>query len=246
MGVRLFRTLHRRLTQMKGQAQVPCGGMEGRFYVASRGEYKHVCGGLFERAVIERFLSLLEPTDVIYEVGGHIGSWSVFLAKHVDQGALHVFETDDHNAARNRANLALNHLTHATVVEAAASNADGTAGLNTQSDVSAGMHSLVREIEGSRSVQVRTLRLDGYAAEPGIAPPTAMKIDCEGAEGLVLEGAHALLAGVRVIMLEAHGDTLRAAGQSKEEILNRLADAGFTPVETWPGADVSRHLLARG
>ena len=108
------------------------------------------------------------------------------------------------------------------------------------------MHSLVREIEGSRSVQVRTLRLDGYAAEPGIAPPTAMKIDCEGAEGLVLEGAHALLAGVRVIMLEAHGDTLRAAGQSKEEILNRLADAGFTPVETWPGADVSRHLLARG
>ena len=69
MGVRLFRTLHRRLTQMKGQAQVPCGGMEGRFYVASRGEYKHVCGGLFERAVIERFLSLLEPTDVIYEVG---------------------------------------------------------------------------------------------------------------------------------------------------------------------------------
>lgn len=246
MSIRVFRTLHRHLTQWRGHAKIRCGGMQADFYVASKAEYKHLCGGLFERRVIEPFLAVLEPADVIYEVGGHIGSWSVFLAKHVSAGAVHVFEPDAHNAARNRANLERNRLAHATVVEAAASDTNGTATLNTEATASAGMHSLVRDIQGSRSVQVRTLRLDDYPAEAQAPPPTAMKIDCEGAEGLVLAGAQGLLAGVRVIMLEAHGDTLRAAGQSKEEILSRLADAGFTPVETWPGADVSRHLLARG
>ena len=246
MAFRLFRTVRRRMTQRKGRADVVCGGMTARFHVASKAEYKHLCGGLFERRVIERFLGVLEPSDTIYEVGGHIGSWSVFLAKHVKDGGLHVFEPDAHNASRNQANLELNGLTHARVVEAAASNENGTAELATEATASAGMHSLVRDIQGSRSVTVRTVRLDDYAAESQAPPPTAMKIDCEGAEGLVLAGARSLLPGVRVIMLEAHGDTLRAAGQSKEEILTLLTNEGFSPVETWPGEDVSRHLLVRG
>ena len=246
MARRLLRSLDRRMTQWRGETSVACGGLTGRFGVANKAEYKHVRGGLFERDVLARFLAALRPDDVVYEVGGHIGSWSVFIAQRVVNGSLYVFEPNAHNAAVNRANLTRNGLGRVRVVEAAAGDREGTATLHVGADAAAGLHSLVRQTEGGRSVDVPVRRLDRFAAEPDVRPPTALKIDCEGAEGRVLDGLGVQLECVRTLMLEAHGETLRAAGSTKAAVLKGVADAGLVPLHVWPGDDVSRHLFTRG
>jgi hypothetical protein len=53
---------------------------------------------------------------------------------------------------------------------------------------------------------VRVRRLDGLAAEEGLPAPDLIKVDVEGAEGDVLEGAGQILANARpVLLIETHG-----------------------------------------
>jgi hypothetical protein len=65
------------------------------------------------------------------------------------------------------------------------------------------------------------------AATAGLEP-THVKIDVEGFEGEVLDGARELLARARpIIFLELHGDILRERGRSPREVLGKLESLGY-------------------
>jgi FkbM family methyltransferase len=83
--------------------------------------------------------------------------------------------------------------------------------------------------QGARAVTVKTIRLDSLLGE-GRPGPGLLKIDVEGAEVLVLAGAHHLLRHSRpAIVLEVHNqdayracvDLLKAARYVVREIVGR-------------------------
>jgi FkbM family methyltransferase len=133
----------------------------------------------------------LRPGDLFVDVGANIGIYTIYM---LDLGASVIaFEPDSHNAGRIREHLALNGYT-AEVIERAVSNKPGvvrfTQGLDSYN------HML---ISGSAGIEVEATTLDDVLGDRYV---NGMKIDVEGAERLVLEGARQALAEHRIRLMQ--------------------------------------------
>ena len=149
--------------------------------------------GYYEPSV-QRFLEQnVKPGDVVYDVGAHIGFFSVCAAR---LGAVvYAFEPVAGNAARLRDNVSLNDL-QIHVVEAAVWETSGSVDLVPgDSDFEA------YATPGSGTTSVS---LDAFAEhEP---QPALIKLDVEGAEAEVLRGARRILAQAHPLLIcEIHG-----------------------------------------
>lgn len=150
--------------------------------------------GGFETAEIECAIELAAAGTTAFDVGANVGVYTVAIARAVDNGRVVAVEPDAATMRRLRANLGRNSLDNVLVIEAVASECDGTAELHVADDPA---YSSTGEIEvGHRSVGSRvvaSVRLDTVWADLGRPGVSMVKIDVEGAEVAVLRGARAML-----------------------------------------------------
>ncbi len=90
-------------------------------------------------------------------------------------------------------------------------------------------------IEGGESFPVATSTLDALAAR--VPALTAIKVDVQGAECHVLDGACETLKRDLVWAIELWPAGLRNAGRSVEELAAMFAMYGFQPIEKWSSWD---------
>jgi FkbM family methyltransferase len=107
-----------------------------------------------------------------------------------------------------------------------------------------GCHSLFADnlvVPGEQEC-VYGVTLDQLLAYHDVERVDLLKIDVEGAEGLVLQGAAATLARTESLWIEYWPTGLRAAGTDPEQVLHRIVDAGFglRLVELVTGESVDR------
>ncbi len=153
---------------------------------------KYYWTGVHERHVQEALADLLRPGMTFWDVGAHIGFFSLLAARLVTSaGRVEAFEPFPPNRVRLEASLVLNHATNVRVHPVALAAVSGTASLHT--GASSLMGSLVRG--GRPSIPVRCARADD--AMLAIPAPDVVKVDVEGAELDVLRGAGGMLASVR-------------------------------------------------
>jgi FkbM family methyltransferase len=172
----------------------------------------------------------------VWDIGANVGTVSLLCARH---GATHVaaFEPGEVNAARLEDHRQGNPpvAPRIEVIRAAVSDVDGEAELLVGVDgaegqiTSRGVQLWHDPHQGARALTVKTMRLDSLLGE-GRPGPGLLKIDVEGAEVLVLAGAHRLLRHSRpAIVLEVHNqdayracvDLLKPAGYVVREIVGR-------------------------
>ncbi len=116
-----------------------------------------------------------------------------------DGGAVWAFEPEPHNAAFLRRHIRLNGRRNVHVEELAVCDVTGTARFDR------GTGSGTGHLAEDGELEVRTVRLADFCAARNIRP-TALKIDVEGAEESVLEGARELISTFRpIIFLSTHG-----------------------------------------
>ncbi|HEX8361339.1 MAG TPA: FkbM family methyltransferase [Longimicrobium sp.] len=183
------------------------GRLRGRWWLpASRGKILRILGGSYEPEQTRLFERHVRPGDTVLDVGAHVGYYTVLSAVLAGQrGAVWAFEPNPTNARFLRRHAEINGLRQVTVTEAAVSDANGTARFGF------GRGSGTGHLAAEGDVEVRTVRLDDFCAEHGIAP-AAIKIDVEGAEGAVLNGAREVLAKHRpIIFLSTHGAEVHQA-----------------------------------
>ena len=151
--------------------------------------------GVFEFAVTELLRAYLAPGDVFVDVGANIGYYSVIAGGIVGEaGRVYAFEPSPRIRARLVRNIALNQM--ANVVEVrpeAASIQAGTVRL--VEPVGTGNDGLayVDTSPGARGIEVAAIRLDGLS-ELASRTPSLIKVDVEGGEPNVFQGASGLLA----------------------------------------------------
>jgi FkbM family methyltransferase len=161
------------------------------------------------------------PRDaIVVDVGAHIGSFTLLAAWMAPEGRVLAYEPEPSNFEMLERNVGLNGLTH---VRAAACAVGGVAGERelffSAKPSSTGGHSLVRP--GGRSIRVRCTTLDRIVADEALDRIDFLKLDCEGAERELLEGASAeTLARVRRGAMEVHG--------GRDAIEQVLREAGFS------------------
>ncbi len=177
------------------------------------------------RRELSCFLDRLVPGDVFYDIGGFRGVYA--MASKLKLNAeikVHVFEPLARNVEAITRICALNHFADLEVVPLAVGDGAALAGKVHQGD------RMLRlgDATASEAVQCRSVSLDQYVSQ-GAPPPSVIKIDVDGYELCVLNGARACLGRHRPrLWLEVHPDYLKGQGKSHEEVLEWLRRAGYT------------------
>lgn len=199
IGAKLLRPIvNRAVASGESEVEVQCGVGKGlRLGVHLRHE-KYYFTGLHEPWVQQAIADRLRPGMIFWDVGAHIGFHTLSASRIVTaSGMVRAFEPSSENRQRLLANIHRNNASN-VVVESCAVGADaGSVMLYEHS--SSTMRSLIPEREQSLGEVVTCRTLDELSLSN--LPPDLIKIDVEGAELDVLNGAQHLLRSVHPILI---------------------------------------------
>jgi FkbM family methyltransferase len=173
--------------------------------------------GYWELPNQERFASHLQRGDVVYDIGAHVGLYTLLSSDRVGPaGHVYAFEPFPRNAEYLRHHIAINHLQNCTVVEGAVSKCTGSLHFDPTKLNAAG------HLSDSGSLEVKTVSIDEYCSTA--RSPNAIKINAEGAEIDVLTGGQRTIAKYRpMIFLSTHSDSL------DRDCWQFLSSCGYSP-----------------
>ena len=186
--------------------------------------------GCWEPAETAQFLRHLKPGDTFVDAGANIGYYTVIGSRLVgSKGKVYAFEPEPKAFEMLERNVRLNGLTNVVLEQKALSNQKGVIKLFI-ADQNKGDHRIYQpEGESRPSVEVEAVRLDEYfkGVERRI---NVVKVDCQGADGLILEGMTGLLEGWAdgpTIFMEFWPYALKAMGTDHGALIKMLQSYGY-------------------
>jgi FkbM family methyltransferase len=234
----------------RGKLFIPqghAGGLlfEMRYLPLSHAHLGSIAFGNLETAVQEAMVRHLGPGSVFYDIGANLGFFSLLAAHLVglDKGRVYAFEAAPDNARAIQANAELNGIPNITVIDKAVSSRSGMGRLQIVDDQSwSKLEEYGEHPHTERLIDVELVAIDDLLRAGELAPPTAVKIDVEGAEIAVLEGMRETLERHQpAVICELH-DTHREFLQAMSSVGYRLINLeGPQPIDE---AGASAHALA--
>jgi FkbM family methyltransferase len=196
-------------------------------------------GRHYEPDVSLMMCKIVEPGDVVVDIGANAGFFTVLLATLVGPGGRVLsFEPGVNNLDRLKNNISINGLTNVELVEKAANDAPGAIQFFINSDDSGGnalwdvgtFPGNVKSAAAPQAVAIAATTVDDEVQERGLAPPKLIKVDTEGAELNVLKGCRALLADqlVPFVIAEYHPFGLAKMGTSPEALRAFMETFGYS------------------
>lgn len=186
----------------------------------------------YEAILEAMYRRVIAPGHCVYDIGCHAGRHArPFLELTGPAGRVIGFEPIPAMAAQLRS-LAAAHPTF-DIHETALSNRAGRTSFAFAEGTPEESGLIERQFNHPELAQVRQIevavnRLDDFAAAQGLPDPDYVKIDVEGAELDVLEGARGLLARARPILSVEYGAPGYAPyGHTAEDLWTFAQDAGF-------------------
>lgn len=183
--------------------------------------------------------SKLRPGQVFLDIGASTGAMTIPMSKHpAGVGKVVAFEPARNANRRLRETLQYNRIVNVEVVDCAVSDRPGTAsfseygfdetGREPWSPEASAIHSPMIDPSRSQSYEVPVTTIDAFAADrPDAALAKVMKIDVEGFEVHVLEGAAAFLRRVRPhIAIDIHKHPFRP-GDTEPPVRELLGAVGY-------------------
>ena len=210
------------------------GPLSGKRWLASAGIHSFWLG-VYEHQKQLALGSFLHSGDVVLDIGAHAGYYSLLASDKVRPGGhVYAFEPLPQNLAYLQRHLSLNSVENVTVYSAAVSDRCGVAPFKEGFDSSTG------RLDDEGRLMVSTVSLDELHRHRWIPLPDLIKIDVEGAELAVLEGARQLLTAAHpTLFLALHSDEMRRACS---ELLSSL-DYRLEPIDT-DSPETASDLLA--
>ncbi len=179
---------------------------------------------------VERLLNeRLRPDMVAMDIGANIGYFSAVMAKKVGVAG-HVWSFEPVPSTYRQLCICrdVNHLSQMTALDMALGDANGVARLRYDVTVtgSASIHGHMSASQ-KQCVDVKIRRLDDLCGAGVVAEPNLIKIDVEGHELPVFEGAKALLRKARPeIIFEYNTEAALAAGWNLTQLASLLISCG--------------------
>jgi FkbM family methyltransferase len=241
---RLSRVLTRRIVPYGTRVWVHASlgeGIQSWLYLDPRYELPYL-RGYYEPHNVRCLQETLKRGAVFYDVGAHIGVVSLLAAELVGRdGRVFAFEPDPDNFVRLERTIERNGVAQVSLVPSAVWSANGVVTFQRAPAMSSGNRGAVAtagtDWDGAR-IEVSAVCLDDFALDH--PAPDVVKIDVEGGEIDVLQGAQRLLRTVRpVILCEIHGP---AELSGFHEMLGAL---GYMIDRLSASTEFPLHLLAR-
>ncbi len=180
--------------------------------------------GLNEVRKRSMFVRYLMPGAVVYDIGAHVGSYTLLASRFVGPaGQVVAFEPLEENLRYLRAHIQLNNAGNVVIQPVAVWEHTGFVRFAPAPD------RVTSLVDPGGPLRVPSTTVDALVSGGRVRPPAVLKIDVEGAEGPVLRGAVWTLGFHRpVIFLATHGN------EQATECRGLLQAAGYH-VTTVPG-----------
>lgn len=186
--------------------------------------------GRYEPSKTAAIKHFLREGQTFIDIGANKGDFSLLASRIVGQyGKVIAFEPHPENCQWLERSVAKNRYHNISVQRLAISDKRGTASLYLGQK--SGFHTLLpgKEQRDSGEISVSTELLDDLLSDSGIRKVDAIKIDVEGAEKMVLDGAHRTLTDNKgiVLFLDIHPHL----GIDSVQVCRRLEGLGFSLFE---------------
>ena len=224
---------------------IPYGKSKKRYFLSCAAADEYVVGWMkrgwpFEPFNLYVLSKILRARSVIFDVGAHIGTYSVILGKLCPQSSIYAFEPQVplysillNNLSKNRVenctpfNLAIAHRETISAMQRAVSDGTGTGktvSYNTREKYNFGGLSV-----GMGEHVVACISLDSFVNKARLNQIDLLKIDVEGAEPFVFFGAREILKKHRpIIHFEANGKRITTELARGLGSTTRSQAAGFS------------------
>ena len=184
--------------------------------------------GAYEPHVAATLDRLLGPGDVFVDVGANVGYHAFRASSRVGvDGRVIAVEANPENARLIAHTIAINSLTNVELVLLALAARRGYVNFGTHVGSNGGfLPDDEQTTDSGRGTIVPTIALDDLDLDR----VSVVKIDVEGAEGIVIDGARATIERLRpsFVMEFSQEMTTRVSGRSPKEHLERFVDWGYT------------------
>ncbi len=161
--------------------------------------------GTYELEKQEALKKFIRPGMTVFDIGANAGFYTLAFSRLVgEKGHVWAFEPLAENADNILRHVILNKLQNVTLLQTAVSDKNGIIGFQIAENNSMGTIS-----DSNLSYKIPAVSLDYLFAEEIISllMPDVIKIDVEGSESLVLEGAKNLLIQNKIVLFIAlHGE----------------------------------------
>jgi len=181
--------------------------------------------------LLDSFYNLLKTQNfkpsVIYDIGANKGTWTKECLKVFPDAHYHLFEPQE-NLSKNIYNLLSDYSNfNLYSVGLGDENTSAYFTMHDRDDSCSFSYSKEEALErGFKQVELPIYRLDSFIEENNLLTPDILKIDAEGLDLNVLEGAKGIIQNVEVIMVEVVVLNYRMENTVKN-VVNYLDTIGF-------------------
>jgi FkbM family methyltransferase len=185
-------------------------------------------GAAYEPHVRGILIPLLRNGDTFVDVGAHVGFFSLIASPLVGRtGKVFSFEANSPLFQSLLANS--EQFPWMTASHRAVSNKSGSVAFsNPQQAGESGWGKLASVREEGHIETVEAVSLDDWHVTAGSPPIRLIKIDAEGSEPFILEGARQVIATTKpYLIIELNSSLLREGGHTRESVAAMLREQGY-------------------
>ncbi len=188
--------------------------------------------GVYEINETNWVLDQVEDNWNVLDIGSNFGYYSMLIASRAPKATIYAFEPHSVSYAALDRHRQMNHYDQVKPQRIALSDSEGSLRLVVPPSVNGGIGHLETgggDVAAGHQIEdVQTMPLDSFASRNAIDRVDFIKIDVEGAELMVLDGARETIARCRPKMLiEINPSALQRFGRSAEELLERIRSLGY-------------------
>jgi len=214
-----------------------------------RDDFSH---NAYEKAEYIYYLRYLTHGMTVFDVGANIGELSLLFAHFVGEGgAVHSFEASSGTYARLRRIVHESGFNNIQLVDKGVSASSGYATFYDYGDGHSGWSSLANrplekygiDIKPVSLEKIAVVSLDDYCSEHGIDFIDLLKVDVEGAEFQVLQGASRMFKEKRIgVCLFETGQTTKDMGNDYDDVFDWVRSFGYRLRGVLPGVSNKSHF----
>jgi FkbM family methyltransferase len=190
-------------------------------------QYREVIGlstllfGTFEKPELSFITAHVPVKSTVIDIGANVGVFTVTLSSAVgSEGKVMAFEPVATNVNRLKNNLAMNNMKNVEIFPLALGNREGLVDMYLPFDMAyASTGEVFDKQKMCHTITVPMSRLDQIWHQAGKPSVSAMKLDTEGSELEVLQGAIELLSSCRPLLL-VEANTSHHLGSIKDWLAN--------------------------
>ncbi len=174
---------------------------------------------------------LLKEGDVVFDVGANIGEVTFGMSKRAGNlGMIYSFEPEPFIFSKISRNLSLNSFTNICLNNVALGDKEQELFLKAQVENNRGGTRINTNSNEGKKVKVSTIDL--YVQQKELKKLDLIKIDVEGFEMRVLQGAQEVLQKFRpLLFIEVNDDNLKEQADSALSLIEFLFEMGYTKIE---------------